>query len=433
MTNKTIILSIDALQTEDLKVLADMPVFSELLKKAAVVENVREVYPTLTNVNHVSIITGVTPDRHGVFHNMTPFVPPRDVRWNLIGQNWFWHKDSVKAPTLVDAAKEKGYVTACVSWPSMGGQTPDYNLAEVWSQTKSTLRETYEAACTQNILDLYYDRYIGSFDFGSSIDIDSFIVPVAADVIRQFKPDLLLTHVICLDYCRHKTGNNSPMVKDVLKRVDGMAGTLLDACREAGTYEDTNFFLLGDHGQIDIGEYFNLNVALKEYGLVTTDGNGNATDYKAYSFSAGFSAQIILKDPSDAVLEEKVFHVLMDIQQEYPQYIERIYTREEASMEESLTGAFSFVVEGVEGICFENAFDGPMFYSAADPAYRGYRANHGYHPSKGPKPPLVAFGPDIREGTVITGASILEECPTFAKAMGLDMPGLMCKPLDIFK
>jgi predicted AlkP superfamily pyrophosphatase or phosphodiesterase len=433
MTKKTIILSIDALQTEDLKVLADEPVFSGFLKKAAVVENVREVYPTLTNVNHVSIITGVTPDRHGVFHNMTPFVPPRDVRWNLIGQNWFWHKDSIKVPTLVDAAKEKGYVTACVSWPSMGGQTPDYNLAEVWSQTKGTLRETYEAACTQNVLDLYYDRYIGSFDFGRSIDIDSFIVPVAADIIRQFKPDLLLAHVICLDYCRHKSGNNSPLVKNVLKRVDAMVGTLLDACRKAGTYEDTNVFLLGDHGQMDVRESFNMNVALREHGLVTTDGNGNVLDYEAYSFSAGFSAQIILKDPTDPVLEERVYHVLTDIMQEYPYYMERIYTREEALMEESLTGAFSFVVEGAEGICFENAFDGPLILSSLDPDYRSYRSNHGYHPLKGPKPPLIAFGPDIREGAVIRGASILEECPTFAKAMGLEMSGLMCQPLEIFK
>lgn len=433
MSKKMFILSIDALETDDIPYLETLPTFSGILEKAAVVKNVREVYPTLTNVNHASIITGVTPDRHGIFHNLAPSVPSKTVNWNIVGQNWFWKSDYFKVPTIIDAAKAKGLITACVTWPGMGGQVPDYNLAEMWPFTKSTLRETYEISCTQNVMDLYFEKFIAPFNFKESFDTDAFTVPIAADIIKRFRPDLLLEHIICLDYCRHKSGNNHPKVRDALKRVDDLLATLLNAFKNAGTYDDTDFFIVGDHGQMDIREAFSLNAALKNHGLVTTDGDGTALDYEAYSFSAGFSAQIILKDAQDEALMERVFQVLTEIQREYPRHIERIYTEDEAWSEEDLAGPFSFIVEATEGVCFENAFDGPVTISSDDPAYHAYRSNHGYHPSKGPKPPLIAFGPNIKEAVTIDGASILDECPTFAKVLGVELPGMLGNALDIIK
>ncbi|MFA9380486.1 MAG: alkaline phosphatase family protein [Acetanaerobacterium sp.] len=433
MPNKLFVLSIDALQTGDLEFLKTQPNFSEIFKKAAVVKNVREVYPTLTNVNHTSMITGVTADKHGIYHNMIPYLPTKHVDWNIVGQNWFWNCNAIKVPTLVDAAKEKGYVTACVTWPCMGGNVPDYNLAEMWPNTKDTLLETYEASCTPNVMELYFEKYVAPFNFKSSFDTDGFSVPIAVDITKRFKPDLMLEHIICLDYRRHKSGNNHPMVEDVLRRVDGLVGVIMDGYKEAGIYDDTNFVFLGDHGQMNIAESFNLNVALKNHSLVTMDEDGHVLDYEAYCFSAGFSAHIILKDPSDSQLKEKVYGVLKEIQKENPQYIERIYTEQEAALEEGLSGAFSFVVEAQSGICFENVFDGPISMSSKDPAYHSYASNHGYHPSKGPKPTFIAFGPDIREGVVIDGADILDECPTFAKLLGVEMSGMMGKPLDILK
>ncbi len=433
MQNKMMILSIDALQTADIAFLSTLPNFSGVLKKAAIIKNIQEVYPTLTNVNHASIITGVTADRHGIYHNMLPFVPTKTVNWNTIGQNWFWKHESIKVPTLIDAAKEKGLVTASVTWPCLGGQVPDYNLAEMWPQTESTIRKTYEISCTQNVMNQYFDRYIAPFNFRESMDIDFFSVPIAADIIKNVRPDLLLEHIIWLDHCRHKLGNHHPRIEEALIRIDALFGVLLNAFREAGTLETTNFFIMGDHGQMDIEEVFHLNIALKNYGLVQVDGEGNVLDYEAYSFSAGFSAQIILKNPDDPVLTAKVYDILQRIKENYPAYLERIYTAREAQIEEGLSGSFSFVVEASEGVCFENLFDGPISISTENPSYRGYHSNHGYHPSKGPKPALIAFGPDILEEVIIDGASVLDECPTLAKILGVNLPDMMGKPLDIIK
>ncbi|MFV0413830.1 MAG: ectonucleotide pyrophosphatase/phosphodiesterase, partial [Oscillospiraceae bacterium] len=228
--NKLFVLSVDALQTGDIPYLLELPNFSKILKRGAVVKNIREVYPTLTNVNHVSIITGTTPDTHGVYHNMLPFAPVGDVGWNMIGKNWFWQSKYIKAPTIVDAAKAKGLSTACVAWPSMGGDVPDYNLAEMWPKTRPTVRETYEISCTANVMELYFDRYIAPFNFDQAADIDTFSVPIAADIIRRFQPDLMLEHIIYLDYSRHKFGNNHPKAKEALAKIDGYLGDLLAAC-----------------------------------------------------------------------------------------------------------------------------------------------------------------------------------------------------------
>ncbi len=434
MNKKMMILSIDALQTQDLPMLSTLPNFSKILKKASIVKDVREVYPTLTNVNHVSIITGVTPDKHKVFHNMRPFVPTKNVDWNMVGKNWFWKSEYIKVPTIVDAAKKKGLVTACISWPSMGGQVPDYNLAELWSKTKSTVFETFDMSCTKNIMDQYFEKYIQPFPFHQSSDIDAFTVPIAVDLIKTQKPDLLLEHIIWLDYTRHKNGNNHPVkIREALERIDTMLGQLLDAYKEAGTYENTNFFIMGDHGQMNIKESFHINVYLRQSGLIQLDEQGEVLDYDAYSFSAGFSTQIILKDPENKELVEKVQKVLHQMQQEYPEYIEKIYTKQEVEEQEHLSGGFSFVVEAISGICFENMFEGPMTLSSESSDYKVYPSNHGYHPSKGPKPTLIAFGPDIQENKVIQGASVLDECPTFAKVLGVNMSGLMGKAFDFLK
>lgn len=124
MKSKLIIISVDALQTQDLKILRQLPTFKQILEKASVVKNIQEVYPTLTNVNHVSIITGVTPSEHGVFHNQYPYVPTKENDWNTIGYNWIWEKSAIKVPTLVDAANEAGYITAVAHWPTMGAKLP---------------------------------------------------------------------------------------------------------------------------------------------------------------------------------------------------------------------------------------------------------------------------------------------------------------------
>lgn len=435
MKNKLVIISIDALQTQDLEVLRELPTFRKILEKASIVKNIKEVYPTLTNVNHVSIITGVTPAVHGIYHNQYPYVPEKDNNWNVVGYNWIWENSAIKVPTLIDAANEAGLVTAVAHWPTLGGTKPHYNFSEIWPYLFGSPKESYSACSSPEVIDKYFDKYVADFDFAKSFDVDQFVVPIASDMINDYHPDLLLTHLILLDGYRHKTGNNSEYVKKALNNMDRHLQKLINATIEAGTYENTNFIIIGDHGQIDIEQEFQLNIPFVEAGLISLDSdtaNTMVKDYSAYSFSAGFSSQIILKDPTDKVILSKVQNLLMSLQEKYPEYIEKVYTVEEAAAE-GLCGPFSFVVEGTKGTCFGLKYTGELITKSSDPNYHQYKSNHGYHPSKGPKPLMIAFGPDIKEGAIIENASVLNECATFCKLLGIQMPTAHQEVLDIIK
>jgi predicted AlkP superfamily pyrophosphatase or phosphodiesterase len=435
MPNKLIVLSFDALQSNDVDVLARLPYCSEAFKRASIVKSVREVYPTLTYPIHTSIITGVKPAVHGIFHNQRSSIQPECPDWNIMGSDWYWEKASVKVPTLVDAVWASGREAATVSWPVTAGDTRGVNLPEIWPSPgkDESPRALFERAASPRAMELFYDKYYAHFDWSNNEDLVEYAVEAGLDVARTLKPDLLLCHVVHLDHFRHMYGDQGREVDVCLRMLDVIAGRFIQATLDASTYDETNFVILGDHGQIDIEALFNLNVPLREAGLIDVDERGDATGYRAYGFSAGFSAHVNLMGGGDPALRDRVRECLLDIQARYPQYIERIYTAEEVLLEEGLAGDFSFVVEGTRGTQFENALTGPVVIPRSAPEYHSYAANHGHHPDKGMKPPFIAFGPDVLEGVRIDRGDMMDVCPTLAALAGADMPGLTGKPFPILK
>lgn len=67
MKEKTIVLSMDAMVSEDLAYLKTKPNFSRLFEKCAQVEKMCTVYPSITYPAHVSMMTGCRPGKHGIF------------------------------------------------------------------------------------------------------------------------------------------------------------------------------------------------------------------------------------------------------------------------------------------------------------------------------------------------------------------------------
>ena len=80
-----IVISEDALVYEDLEELRKLPNFSKIMEKAAFVDRMRSVYPTITYPNHASMRTGVRCGRHGIVNNETPILTQAKTPW-------FWMK-----------------------------------------------------------------------------------------------------------------------------------------------------------------------------------------------------------------------------------------------------------------------------------------------------------------------------------------------------
>lgn len=435
MDNKLVVLSLDALQTNDLEFLFNMPNFSKLKEKAAIVENLEEIYPTLTYPIHVTMVTGVTPDKHGIFHNQKSDISPKDHDWSLMGSNWYWHKENIKTETIVDAVYNSNKTVSTVCWPVTAGDKRGINVPEIWPERghNEQAEELFKNASSDIAFERYFDSYISKFDWKNNNDLVRFTPEIALDILKTDKPDLLLCHIIWLDHIRHTYGVEGEEVKDCLRQLDVLIGRFIQATKDAGTYNNTNFIILGDHGQIDIQRIFDLNTLFVENGLIELDENQNPKDYIAYSFSAGFSTQVILKNPDNKENLEKVYKVLNEIKEKYPKYIDRIYTKEEALKEENLSGNFSFVIEGTLGTYFGIKYKGKTLIEKGEEGYYVYNATHGHSTKKGNKPPLLAFGPDIKSNTVIKKAKMLDVCPTLAKLSNVKMSELMGKELDILK
>lgn len=400
---------------EDLDTLRRLPNFGSIWERAARVNRVRSVYPTVTYPCHVSMMTGVYPERHGIVNNEQSILLKTHTPWEMYAR-------AIRVPTLFDAAHAQGLKTACVFWPvCAGSESIDYLLAEYWPQHGESLRQSYvEAGASPEVMRIV-DRYMPLNVSRVHPEADAFINACAADMIREFKPNLMLIHPANIDDYRHKTGLFSDRVTHGLHEIDNWLGELMRACRDAGIYDDTDFFIVSDHGQLNIVRTVSPNVMFRRRGLIDVDADGNITGYRAFCKSAALSAQIYLRDPDDEATRREVYELLCDMCREGVWGISRVYTAEEARREEHLAGGFSFVIETDGYTSFTSDWREPYVRALDVDDYRFGRATHGHQPDKGPQPTLIAFGPDIRPGAVVERAALVDEAATFARVLGLDL------------
>lgn len=419
MSKHVIVVSEDALIYEDTKVLKQLPVFGSVWKQAAKIKRVRSIYPTITYPCHTTLMTGCYPDRHGIVNNELSNVTELSSDWN-----WFYNR--VKVPSIFDVAKENGLSTASVFWPVTGNcPSIDYLIDEYWPQSEGEgARQCFAfSGSTPEVLDSCVEPHLWMHRHRIHPYCDEFIFSSACSMVREYKPNLLMIHAGNIDGYRHQTGVFSPKVTHGLHEIDNWLGWLINATQDAGIYEDTDFFIISDHGQMNIERVVCPNVVLARYGLISVGGDGTVSDYTAMVKSSGASAQVYLKDPSDRAAYEKTYHVLQEMCEEGVYGISRVYTAEEAEKEEHLAGEFSFVLETDGYTSFGGNWCGPAVRGFDTSDYRFGHATHGYHPDKGPSPTVIAFGPSIREGTVLESCRLVDEAPTFAEALGIRMKG----------
>ena len=205
---------------------------------------------------------------------------------------------------------------------------------------------------------------------------------------------------------------------------------LMEAAKEAGVYDDTDFFLTSDHGQLELVRNIKPNVVFADNGLIEANPDGTMKSYKAYCYSTGLSAQIVLSDPSDSVLWCRVYDLLNHMKDEGIYGISRVYTAEEIEESDRLAGNFSFVIESDGYTSFAEDWNRPMVKALDLSDYRFGRATHGHYPDKGPQPVFFGFGPDIRAGVEIERRPTVDEAPTYAKILGVSLPDADGRPVD---
>ncbi len=412
--NKTLVFLIDALCTCDLEDMQAMPVFARLMNEGSVVRHIEPVYPSLTYPCHVSILTGCYPRRHHIIHN-------EKVQVENPHAPWYSQYRDIAVKTIFDYANVKGLSCASLSWPVTGGAPIRFNLPMIVpiDYAGEEPEQYLTGNATPYLMQEYFWKY-RRYLCGPGRNLDAFTMAMALDLLEhEEQPDLFLVKMCDLDTAKHIHGVRDAAVTEQLRKHDRELAALLEALRRKGTLDATNIVILGDHGQADVKKRMNLNVLLRQNGFLQTDEAGQLLDYEAYCFSASLSAWITLKHPEDRAMQQKMLDFLLDLKHDPAMNIGYVLTRPEFEAL-GLDGPFSFVVEGREIMEFTATLQGNDIFA---PYVQGgfVKASHGYLPFRDQTTALIAWGPDYQKGRVLERDVMVNEGPTIAATLGLDM------------
>ncbi len=411
---RLLVISSDAQVGEDLEYLGTKKNFRKYLAGGAVVRNVSSIYPSVTFPAHATMMTGCYPERHGVTSNS---------QFPAFGEPvpWTWFSSFLKCDDIFHSAKRAGLSTSAVLWPvTAGNDAIDYHLPDFWAQGNETTEDAFRrtGSCEEVIDIVEKHKSVVEGRWQTHPYRDEFGILCARDIILEFAPEVMFVHPANIDAARHENGVFGPHIETALDDLDRWIGLLGSALGERGVLEDTDIFLVSDHGQMDVRRNIGLNVLFREKGWITLDKDGKISNWKVYCLSNGMSALIYVKDKKDI---PEVKEYLDGLLEEGLYGFSAVIPEENARMEDHLGGDFAFVLETDGYTAFGDYCQRPLVRPLDNHDYRFGRATHGYHPSKGPQPMIVAKGPHIREGVVIKGSHIVNETPTYARLLSLDL------------
>lgn len=412
MDNRAVVISIDAMTLRDLGELGKRRNISTLLSSSSMVERITEVYPTYTYPCHAAVITGCYPEKNGIYHNEIP--SPFDNR-----NEWFWWEKYLKRKTIIDVANENGLVTSSVAWPVLAGGRAVYSIPEIWpTENTKDVEAMYREAVSAPAWPVF-EKNRAFLEERDKPFYDLYTVSSSEDIIREHRPDLMLIHISELDHRKHAQGSDIRKLDKTYDFLDECIGRIIKALRDASIYDETTFFLLGDHGHMDINRVFAVNRVLCDMGYIT-EKDGKVTSYRIYCHPSAFSSEVLL----DGIKEDEAVDVFRKIQSLYPGTIERILTKKETQERYHLSGPFSIVIEGEDNLIFSPRTDIPylMEREEAD-KYKIQFSTHGYTPEKGEKPPFVVCGRRANRNRVIEKGRLVDEGPTILSLFSLELDG----------
>lgn len=203
---------------------------------------------------------------------------------------------------------------------------------------------------------------------------------------------------------------------EALHRLDKHVEQLIQATKNAKTFDDTNFVILGDHYQINVNKMIHLNTLFAKKGWLKA--NNDQTFDKDFTVSAKTcdgSSYIYTRD----------FDQLEELKQlvENVEGVQNVYTSAQAT-KRGADPKCSLMVEAKAGYYFTDESSRPAVVERVDPKTLGttdrYHGVHGYDPDKEDYQTTIVFnGPAIKEGITVEKANLVDEAPTFAKLLGL--------------
>jgi predicted AlkP superfamily pyrophosphatase or phosphodiesterase len=383
------------------------PNLRALVREGSWARGATSVMPSITFPAHTTMITGVSPARHGVLSNEV-FDPD-----GKLGGGWYWYASDVKVPTLFDRARAAGLKSAAVTWPATAGAPIDFNLPDMYPV--ANLREAKNLASLARVGggEAVLREVLPGPDSLVHLRDDTRLA-VALRFLQE-RPDLLAIHFLGLDDVQHTFGPRSPQAMATIELLDGYLGKLFDQLRAGSRWEETTVVLVSDHGFAAVEHEVRVGMLLRTLGLLEVEPDGKLKSWRAFFWPQGGSAALYLHPDATAEDRHKLDDVLKLLQSNPAYGVGRVFRGAEVVALGGLTGAYA-VLDALPGFCFGRALDGPQLVG---PKVGGI---HGHHPARPElRASLVLRGPGIKKSHGLGLVRLLDVAPTLARVLGLEL------------
>ncbi len=383
----------------------NIPTLRRFVTNGAYASAVTPSTPTVTYPNHTTMLTGVSPARHGIVSN-TSFDPK-----GINQGGWYWYADDIKAPTLWDAASAKRLTTLNVHWPVSVNAKVTWNLPQIWRTGHEDDRKLMAALATPGLL-TRTEAVLGPYAQGidESIEGDENRARFAAKLIIDHKPWFATVYLTAYDNAQHRLGPDHKDAHAVLERIDAALGKIIAAARTARP--DTIVAIASDHGFVPLTTAVNLTRLFADEGLLTLGPDNKIADWQAQAWLSGGSAYVRVAKPDQVA---RVAEALA-----------RIKARPDLHIADVLDAAAIAKLGGDPDSHFMIQFE-PGWQGEIDPAKpllspTKYKGTHGYSSALPQmKTSFLIEGAGLKKKGDLGAIDIRQVAPTLAGILGVSI------------
>jgi predicted AlkP superfamily pyrophosphatase or phosphodiesterase len=335
-------------------------------KGASAPEGMFPAYPALTFPNHISIITGLYPEHHGIVANSF-WDPTREQTYvhsqTQSNSDGSWYSGT---PLWV-LAEQQGMRSACLFWPG--------SEAEIQGKRPS-----------------YYLHFDDKLDDEKRVDQ----VVAWLKLPPELRPHFITLYYSNADHAGHVYGPDSEEVRAAVHHVDAMVGDLM--AKIAPLHLPVDFVVVADHGMVTL-----------QGGPVTLSDFADLSDFHT-------EGALLYPKPE------------ADVQETYEEFLAHPDPRFKIYRRADTPAYLHFDENPREGdpIVVPN---GPFLlraHASEAESTSKYRGGHGFNPRTMPEMKAIFFagGPDIRPGVQLKPFENVNIYPFIAEILGLTPPAV---------
>jgi predicted AlkP superfamily pyrophosphatase or phosphodiesterase len=361
-----ILISLDGTRPIDLERDPDLTHFAELRRRGARASRMLPVFPTNTFPNHVTLVTGVAPDVHGIVNNS--FVDPERGEFDKEADpTW------LLAEPLWSLLAKQGVTSASFHW--VGSEGP-------WTSGRGP-------------------RYWKPFD--ESVPANEKFDQVLAWLSGpEPRPRLITVWLKGADGPGHRKGIGTPEARRALFAQDQAVGKLVAALDARGAFAHTTLLIVSDHGMSPVRRRIDLSAALRSAGVKgeVSGAGGMATIRVEKGEGQGFVAQSVAVARRLGLEAWPREETPRDLHARHPRFGD-------------------VVVIAPVGVAIQSARTPPMY------GVHGYRPEDPWMGAL-----FMAVGRGAPPGAELGELSSLDVAPTILRLLGLEVPaGMPGRPI----